>query len=260
MTLRALIVDDEPSARAGLAALLARDPTVEVVGEAASAEGAVEAIRSLRPDLVLLDIQMPQGSGFDVLATLAEDTPHPLVIFVTAHDEFSLQAFEVHALDYLLKPFSDERFWQALARAKEQKRLRQSLDLGERIRRFAEDHQLARAPGGVHQPRRRFALRSRGRIHYVDADEVDWIEAAEDYCRLHTGKRRHLMRQTMSGLEASLDPRRFRRIHRSVIVNLDRAVSLRPGARGSAVLVLQDGTELPVSKQHRRSLVEALEG
>jgi two-component system LytT family response regulator len=247
---RTLIVDDEPLARQRLRRLLEADPAVAIVGESADGLQALTDLRELRPDLVFLDVQMPGLDGFGVLQAL-DDLPLPVVIFVTAHDRYALKAFEVHALDYLLKPFDRDRFAAALERAKAQIQQGSAAALSERLREL-----LQTAPA---RPRpERLVVKSGARIYFVRVDDIDWIEAAANYVRLHVGTEDHLLRESLSALEKRLDPARFVRIHRSTIVNLDRVRELQPVFHGDYVLILSDGKELAVSRTCRDRLKEAL--
>jgi DNA-binding LytR/AlgR family response regulator len=368
--IRTLIVDDEPVARAGLRKLLADTPGTTVVGEAADGPAAVAAIRSLAPDLLLLDIQMPGMNGFDVLQAVGADTV-PAVVFVTAYDQFAVRAFEIQALDYLLKPFEDERFAAVLARVREHLRRRSEGDLTRRLASLlamyeqrtagetpaaasgrsaaasTEDAELdddaraptaddaARAPSarertasdaagrhahassGQERPaddaasrhahatsgqddaarhatsgqertagdaarrhahatsgqertagdaaRRhghvaRLLIRSAGRVSFQPVDEIDWIEAADYYARLHVGGHSHLVRETLASLEEQLDPRRFVRIHRSAIVNVARIAEVRLDWRNRHIVVLRSGKELPLSRRRREMLETAMLG
>lgn len=244
--IRVLVVDDEPLARAGLKHLLAEDPEVAVIGEASDGADAVRAITTLLPDLVLLDVQMPEMTGLDVVREVGAENM-PAVIFVTAYDEFALHAFEVDAIDYLLKPFDDDRFAQALARAK---RYLRSVDLAELRGR------LGNLIGSHYQ---RLVVKSAGKTHFIRVPDIDWIEAADYYSKIHVGGRAHLIRETMSSIEEKLDPRKFFRVHRSAIVNLDRIVEMQPFVRGDYVLILQDGTRLKLTRSRRERLEEILD-
>lgn len=260
---RVLIVDDEPLAREGIRLLLERDPEVEVVGECADGAEAVRAALEHEPDLLLLDVQMPEMDGFQVLRALPAEQL-PVVIFVTAYDHYALQAFEVHALDYLLKPFDDERFERALARAKAQVRREQIGGLSRSLAALlgayggssASGDRAAPPPAAGHLTR--LVVKSGGRIVFLDARDVDWIEAADYYVRLHSGGKTHLLRESMAALEAKLDPERFVRIHRSAIVNLDRVRELQPWFRGQHAVILKDGTRLTLSRGRRARLEELL--
>jgi two-component system, LytTR family, response regulator len=255
MTLRALIVDDEAVARRRIRRLLQREPDVTVVAEAADGRTAVQVIREQSPDVVFLDVQMPELDGFGVVAELGHHPP--TIVFVTAYDEYALRAFEVHALDYLLKPFDKTRFAAALERGKAQVRLGQSGGMEQRLMAFlrtVEDHR----PSPRQPLPERLVVKSAGRVSFVRVEELDWIEAAGNYVRLHVAKEDHLLRETLSGLEAKLDPRRFVRIHRSTIVNIDRIRQLQPAFHGDYVVQLHDGTELTLSRSCRDKLEEAL--
>jgi two-component system LytT family response regulator len=247
---RVLVVDDEPLARAGVIQLLARDPEVDVVGEAGDGRAAVAAIAALQPDLLILDVQMPELDGFEVLRSLPRDRM-PAVIFVTAYDQHALRAFEVHALDYLLKPFDDERFAEAVARAKQTLR---SAELGELSRRLVgllEERGAAPAP---ETRLTRLIVKHEGRVAFVRVEDLDWIEAADYYVKLHTKGQVHLLRESLNTLETKLDPARFFRVHRSAIVNLDRIRELQPFFKGEHILLLQDGTRLKLSRARRENL------
>ncbi|MFO0965190.1 MAG: LytTR family DNA-binding domain-containing protein [Gemmataceae bacterium] len=248
MKVRTLIVDDEPLARQRLRALLTTDADVALLGECGDGAEAVTELGRLRPDLVFLDVQMPVLDGFGVLQALGADWA-PEVIFVTAHDHYALKAFEVHALDYLLKPFDKARFASALERAKA--RIRQGAGLDERVQALLQSVQPRSGP-------ERLIVKSAGRIYFIRIDDVDWIEAAANYVRLHVGKEDHLLRESLTALEKRLDPARFARIHRSTIVNLERIRELQPVFHGDYVLILRDGTELAVSRNFRDKLRAAL--
>ncbi len=241
-SLRVLIVDDEPLARAKLEHLLADQAGVEVVGEAGEIVEARELLRAERPDLLLLDIQMPGGDGFDLLDQIPA-AERPEVVFVTAHDEHAVRAFSVRAVDYLLKPFDRDRLRAAIERGREAIRLRRPE--GEAEDRPGND---GSGPGGYIS---RFVVRGVGRILFIEADSVDWIEAAGNYVRLHHGGENHLLRETMSALEARLDPQRFARIHRSTIVHMDRVKELHHILHGDYSVLLRDGMRLTLSRSYR---------
>jgi two-component system LytT family response regulator len=249
--IRTQIVDDEPLARQRLRHLLEREADIEVAGESADGRQAVAALRHDPPDLVFLDVQMPVLDGFGVLEELGAERL-PMVIFVTAHDRYALRAFEVHALDYLLKPFDQERFRKALDRARAQLQHNQNLDVNERLLAMLADVKEAR------KPLDRLAIKSGGRVCFIRTEEIDWIEAAGNYLRLHVGRAVHLLRETMSRLESRLDSRLFPRIHRSTIVNLERIRELQPSFHGDFVVKLRDGTELTLSRGYRDKLQELL--
>ena len=232
---RTLVVDDEALARSNLTVLLRRDPDIEIIGECSSGADALAEIRSTHPDLLFLDVQMPECDGFDVLELLGRDLP-PAIIFVTAYDQYALRAFETGALDYLLKPFDNSRFHRALARAKER---------------------LARGVA-PYQPPERVVVKSAGQIVFVKVSDIDWIEAADYYACLHVGAKTHLLRRTMAELEQEFDPRMFCRIHRSAIVNLDRVHSLKLNEDGDHEVVLENGTTLRLSRTYRKALQSRL--
>jgi len=239
--IRTLIADDEPIARRGIRLLLERDPSVEIVGEAAGGIEAVDLILSLRPDLIFLDVQMVGCDGFETLKRVGP-TAVPVVIFVTAYDEYALRAFEVNAVDYLLKPYDDSRFAAALARA---------TDLVVRKRSDGADQRLTRLLDHLEgEGRDRILLKSSGEIIFLKTSEVDWIEAEGDYVKFHAAGRTHLMRGTMASLETTLDPTQFIRIHRSTIVNADRLRKLSPSFEGEYAVVLHDGTKLRLGRSY----------
>jgi two-component system LytT family response regulator len=267
--IRVLIVDDEPLARAGLKKLCEGDPDIGVIVECADGRAAVAAIEQVEPDLLLLDIQMPGMDGFEVLRAVGPDRM-PQVIFVTAYDQFALRAFEVHALDYLLKPFSDKRFFDAMARAKQAIRETARHDLGTRLLALLEAVGLKEQPGAEPIPAAtdasskarpsasRIVVRETGRVFFVSADEIDWIEAA-DYCaKLHVRDRVHVVRESMKSLAARLDPGRFFRVSRSAIVNLDRVREIQPFARGAQIVILTDGTRVTLSRTRKEALARLL--
>ena len=269
--LRVVIVDDEPPALAGLHAMLASHPDMEIVAEALGGNAAVAAIRDLRPDIAILDVQMPEIDGFAVLEEMRRTgTPLPFVIFVTAHDEFAVRAFDVHAIDYLLKPVSEERFARALARAREMIATRHNGELGQKLQALLDEHSKRQAPSSIagsrgtrdqttHSPfARRILVRVGQRDEIVSVSDIDWIRS-DDYCSvLHIAGKQHIIRETLGALEKRLDPRVFARIHRSVIVNLSRVAALRRLRVGGVNVVLRDGTQLPVSRARRAALTGIL--
>jgi two-component system LytT family response regulator len=254
MTLRVLIVDDEELARQRIRRLLAREEDVEVIAEACDGAQAVETIRALTPDLVFLDVQMPEVDGFAVLERLRPD-PAPAIVFVTAHDDYAVRAFEVHAVDYIRKPFDASRFKAAFARARE--RLAGAA-AAERARKL--DALLAQVEAHPPRSRERIMIRSDGRLYFVRIDDIDWVEAAGNYVKLHVGRDTHLMRETMAGIEKLLDPSRFLRIHRSAIVNLDRVREMQPWFSGEYTVILRDGTQLRLSRVYRDRLETWMHG
>jgi two-component system, LytTR family, response regulator len=231
-----LVVDDEPLARRNLTVLLRRDPTIGSVVECESGFDALAEIRKSQPDLVFLDVQMPECGGFDVLELLGSDLP-PTIIFVTAYDEYALRAFEAGALDYLLKPFDDARFARALSRAKEK---------------------LAYYPRSQPRAVRRLAVRNQGQVLFLGITEIDWIEAAGYYACLHVGKDTHILRRSLSDLERDLRDERFIRIHRSIIVNLERIRILELRNTGEYEVVLNSGARLRLSRRYRKQLQDRM--
>ena len=249
MSIRALIVDDEPLARQRLLRLLRDEADVEVIGEAGDGGEAVAAIRAEKPDLVFLDVQMPVLDGFGVLEALGEENL-PAVIFVTAYDRYALRAFEYNALDYLLKPFDRERFKKALERARAHLGGDKSDEEAQQLLGAAAEY---KSEGAALE---RLVIKSSGRVFFLRVEEIDWIEAAGNYVRLHVGKEGHLLRDTMGSLEARLDPKRFLRIHRSTMVNIERIQELQPLFHGDYVVILRDGTQLNLSRSYRPRLNE----
>ena len=267
--IRTLVVDDEPDARRGILALLRSDPDILIVGECRDGYEAVAAIERASPDLVFLDIQMPELDGFGVLRRVGPERM-PVVVFVTAFDLYALRAFETHALDFLLKPFSDQRFADALSQAKMRVRQERISTLGEQLAALiesrAERHPTsapATVTAGTEPPatRRyleRVMIRTAGRVSPIRVDDIDWIEADDYYAKVHVAGRSHLIRETMDALEAKLDPSRFVRVHRSAIVNVDRIQSVQPYFRQQHVIVLRDGPQLTLSRRRRAALERAL--
>lgn len=249
--IRTVIVDDEPLARAGLREFLAAERDATVVAECADGKTAIDTIQSIRPDLVVLDIGLPEASGFEVLSALPS-AEMPVVVFVTAHDRFALEAFEAHAMDYLLKPVERSRFGVAMQRARAALQYRGTAEFATRLASLITD---LRTPPPY---RERLAIRETGRTYFVRTAEVDWIEAAGNYARLYVGQARHSLRETITALERQLDPARFARLHRSVIVNLERIREVRPGARGDQIIVLHNGTQLPLSVRYRATVEQRL--
>jgi two-component system, LytTR family, response regulator len=247
MTIRAVIVDDEPLARRRVSDLLAQAEDVEVVAECANGREAIRAVEESPPDLLFLDIQMPELDGFDVLQAIGVGRV-PVVIFVTAYDRFALRAFEMHALDYLLKPFDDERFEAALRRARERIRQQQGGDLDRRLRALLEE---VRGDRGYLQ---RLVVPVGHRSVFIRTEEIDWIEAERNYIRLHVGGRAYLLRESLTRIESALDPARFCRIHRSTILNVDRIQAVESLFRGEYLVVLRDGTKLTSGRSYRRNL------
>jgi two-component system LytT family response regulator len=249
--IRTLVVDDEPIARERILSLLQQETDVEVIGQCADGVQAVSAIQQQSPDLVFLDVQMPGCDGFGVIQNIGPDRM-PTVVFVTAYDEYALRAFEVHALDYLLKPFGKDRFQETLKHARESLERRRAGDLGRRLLALVHDLKPEQ------QRLDRLVVKSGGRVFFLRTEEIDWIEAAGNYVRLHLGEESHLFRETMNGMESRLDGRRFVRIHRSRIVNTERIKELQPWFNGEYVVVLQNSTRLTLSRGYREKLQERL--
>jgi len=244
MTIRILIVDDESVARRRIRRLLAAEHDAAVIGECGDGDSAIAAIAAERPDLVFLDVQMPERDGFAVLQAIPPPAL-PAILFVTAYDRYALRAFDVHAIDFLLKPFTRERFRIAVARARE------------RLARRDRDAGLAALAASLRDRQRyltRLPVRTGSRIVLVDLATVDWLEAADNYVRLHVQTREYLVRETLSSLEAQLDPDRFARIHRSAIVQIDRIVELHPATHGDFDVLLRDGSRLTLSRRWRDRL------
>ncbi len=236
--IRTLIADDEPLARSNLSVLLRRDPQIDLLGECGSGTEAIGEIRVTHPDLLFLDVQMPECDGFDVIEMLGTELP-PAIVFVTAYDQYALRAFEAGALDYLLKPFDNARFELALGRAKQ------------RIRGMNR---------GENRPRKleRVVVKSAGEVCFVKIADIDWIEAADYYACLHVGTKSHLLRRSLSDLEQDLDPNIFCRVHRSSIVKLDRVRSLKLREDGEYELVLDNGARVRLSRRYRKQLEERM--
>lgn len=242
MTRTVIIVDDEPLARRGVRARLAAFPDIKIVAECADGETAVDSIRRIAPDIVFLDVQMPGMTGFDVLNAISAG-PLPIVIFLTAYDSYALRAFEVHALDYLLKPIDDVRFAETVNRSLRMLSLESAGSLESRLRTLL----TARQPGHYVE---RFAVKTGRRVVFVHTDQIDWIEAAGDYAGLHVGRKTHLLRETLQNLSARLDPVRFLRIHRSTIVAADRIQEMESLPNHEFRVRLADGTELRASRTY----------
>jgi len=245
--IRTLVVDDEPLARRRLLSMLAKESEIDVIGEAGNGTSAVRAISEERPDLVFLDVQMPGLDGFEVLRATSA-VHHPLVIFVTAHDEHAIRAFDVQAIDYLLKPVEETRFRESVRRAVARLRNPAQRDLAREMAQL-----LDRVSA---QPARdaRIPVKRDGRVSFVPVEEIDWVEADGDLLRLHTAKGAHVIRETMAQLEAKLPAAEFVRIHRSIIVNARRVREVQPWFKGDYVLILNDGTKLRSGRTYRQSV------
>lgn len=249
--IRTLIVDDEPLARKGIRSHLAAEPDIQVIGESANGREAVAMIREEKPDLVFLDVQMPELDGFGVIEEIGI-TQTPAVIFVTAYDAHAIRAFEFEALDYVLKPFEPGRFRKAVARARTEIERKRHGEINLRLVNLLEELR------GPLRYLTRLAIKSGGRVHFVNVSEIDWIEAADNYVRIHSGSEAYLVRETMSRLETKLDPRRFARVHRSVIVNVERVKQLNPMFKGEYEIVMQDGRRLPFGRAYRSRLQQLI--
>ena len=243
--IKTIIVDDEPLARGRLSDLLCQNPAIEVVAECADGAQAIAQINSLKPGLVFLDVQMPEIGGFEVLKSLSV-VPLPEIIFVTAHDKFALKAFEVQAVDYLLKPFDRDRFNTALQRA---------LD---RLSARRESIIPPLPSGAIKQEQHRLALKVDGKIVLLKPQEIDWIESADNYVIVHAGGAKHIVRETLNSIEGRLSPLRFARLSRSAIVNLDRIKELQPMFHGDYAVILHNGNRLTLSRNYREKLTEML--
>lgn len=263
--IRVVVVDDEPLARTGLLRLLQQEPDITVVAEGRSGPEAVHLIRAYRPDLIFLDIQMPEMDGFEVIQSL-QHNERPAIIFVAACDRYAVRAFDVHALDYLLKPYSPDRLRLAVDRARQN--LRHHNDTAQPDEMLSDMHRertptgppaTVESGGAGRRYLERIVIKSTGRIEFLKILDVDWIEAAADYVRLHARGREHIVRAKISDLEQRLDPHAFLRIHRSTIVRLDRIKELRPLFHGDFLVVLHDSTELTLSRSYRGRLAQFLD-
>lgn len=261
-TIRVLIVDDEPLARDAIRVLLEAAPDIAVIAECRDGREAVRAIREQSPDIVFLDVQMPDLDGFKVIEQVGAEQM-PVTVFVTAFDQHALRAFDAHALDYILKPFDHERFYNALQRAKSHVLRQKFYDHSHQLLALLGDlHGAPKSDAGAEEKEQppetkyfeRLVIRSGGRIIFLRVDEIDWIEADGDYMRPHAGSKSHLLRETMSDLAAKLDPEKFLRIHRSSIVNVERVKDIQPFFKGEHVLTLIDGTRLKMSRSYRDKL------
>lgn len=248
-SIKVLIVDDEPYARKRIRQLLERENGFEIVGEEGNGEDAISAINQACPDVVFLDIQMPEVDGFDVVRAV-DPRDMPYFVFVTAYDEYALKAFEVHAFDYLLKPFSHSRFHKAVQRVRAEITRRDERQKGRAL------EALLRDVGGGRPPENRLTIKSGGRIFFASSSEISWIEASGNYVVLHIGDREHLVRQTLASIHSSLDGEKFIRVHRSRIINIDYAREIRSTPSGTHCIVMKDGTVLHVSRQYYGKLAD----
>lgn len=249
--IRTLIVDDEALARERIRDMISSDSEIEIIAECVNGREAIEAIQELSPDLLFLDVEMPGIDGFGVLEALPP-ARIPTVIFVTAYDQYAVRAFEVYALDYLLKPFDQERFNKAIERAKTHISSERNEDLNKRILSALEE--IKTRP--VHLER--LVIKMNGHVFFIKAEEIDWLEAEGNYVRLHAGKESYLLRDTISALESQLDSKKFIRVHRSAIVNIDRITELQPWFHGEYRIILRQGVELTLSRTYREKLHELL--
>ena len=249
--IKALIVDDEPLARERIRDMLETDPEIEIVRECSSGQEAIEAAEQSSTDLIFLDVEMPGKDGFAVLEELGPERI-PAVVFITAYDQYAVRAFEFYALDYLLKPFDQERFEKAVRRAKAHIRNEKSENVTERILSALEE--IKSRP--VHLER--LVIKMNGHVFFVKTEDIDWLEAEGNYVRLHAGKESYLLRDTISALESQLDPKRFVRVHRSAIVNIDRIQELQPWFHGEYRIILGEGVQLTLSRSYREKLHELL--
>ena len=249
-SIRAVVVEDEPLGRDRLRRLLQDHAEIEIVKECSNGQDAVAVITKLKPDLVFMDIQLPELDGFEVLGSIASDDM-PAIIFITAHDEYAIRAFELHALDYLLKSFDRDRFGQAVRRA--------IAEIFERKHKFRERLMALLEDVGSRRKQGRLMIRSAGRIIFLRVEEIDWISSADNYASIHVGRETHVLRSTMKALEDRLDPSSFVRIHRAAIVNLDRIRELKPLFHGDYAVLLHDGTELTLARTRYEELRKLLE-
>lgn len=255
--LRVLVVDDEPLARRGVRQLLAREPDIVVVGEARDGREALRMLETLAPDLVFLDVQMPELDGFDVLRAFGA-ARMPAVVFVTAFDEFAVRAFDANAIDYLVKPLNEARFAEAVRRARERLRSAEAIAWSRRLAALLATAAPSAPIGAGASSRTRIIVPTSNGELVLDGAEIDWIEADDYYAAIHARGRRHLIRESLSSFEKRLDPAVFVRVHRSAIVNLDRVRELRTDGAGEAAVVLRDGTRVPVSRRRRERVTSAL--
>jgi two-component system, LytTR family, response regulator len=251
-TIRTIISDDEPLAREKLRILLASEAGIRIVAECRDGRQTINALQTYKPDLLLLDIQMPGADGFQVLSSIPSDNM-PLVVFTTAYDQYAIRAFEIHAVDYLLKPFDHERLHKAIERTRTEFLKTTNREMTQRILDLLAD---TRAESRVAN---RLVIKAAGRVVFLDLEEIDWVEAAANYVKLHVGKESYLLREAIGHISQRLDPDRFLRIHRSTIVNVRRIKELQPCNSGEYILVLKDGKELSCSRGYRTGLHHLIE-
>jgi two-component system LytT family response regulator len=264
--IRTLVVDDEPLAREGIMTMLMQDPEIELVGSCGDGLSAINAIRAQRPDLVFLDIQMPKRDGFEVLAELKREE-RPTVIFITAYDKYAIRAFELSAIDYLLKPFRDARFFAALARAKKEIRQSRAVELDQKVEQLLRHMQEltkgvppTAAPSGAASadPSDRVVLKTGSDIHFIRAADIIWVESQADFIKVHTTGAGQLVRETLQSLEERLDPTKFLRIHRSSLVNLEHVRKVTPALYGDYTVLMSDETKLRLSRKNRGKLKQLI--
>jgi two-component system LytT family response regulator len=266
--IRTLVVDDEPLAREGIMALLAQDPAVEVIGSCADGQTALNTIRAQRPDLVFLDVQMPKRDGFEVLAELKPEE-RPCVVFVTAYNEYAIRAFEICAVDYLLKPFRDARFAAALARAKEDIRKMRVMNMGQKVEELlGYVHAMVKtgttspnsgiSPVTGPEPTDRVVLKTGSDLNFIRTADIIWVESQADFVKVHTTGASQLVRETMQSLEQRVDAAKFLRIHRSSLVNLDHVKKVTPALYGDYTVLMSDDTKLRLSRKNRGKLKQLI--
>ena len=258
--IRTIIVDDEPLARDGIRLLISPDSQFEIIGECSNGKEAIAAIKKLRPDLVFLDVQMPEVDGFGVLKSIREEDL-PLVVFVTAFDKFAIDAFEAHALDYVLKPVNPVRFATTITRIKKRLSEKEVAQISHRLVELLNTDLSSVAALSMRSSfLNRISLKTGDKLHFVDVVEIDWIEAEDYYAKLHVGKQTHLIRETLAHLEKQLDPTKFVRIHRSTIVNIARVKELKAHFRGEYFVILENGTKLKSSRTYHEAVARILSG
>ncbi|MEW5874202.1 MAG: LytTR family DNA-binding domain-containing protein [Candidatus Zixiibacteriota bacterium] len=254
--IRSIIVDDEPLAREGIRLLLKDAPDWTVVEECANGQQALDAIRRHCPDVVFLDVQMPELSGFDVVRGIPP-ADLPVIVFITAFDRYALSAFDAHAIDYLVKPVKQSRFQETLAQVRTRMQERRLAETSDRLRTLLAEMESGTSTPAMSFPDR-FPIKTKDKIYFVHSRDIDWVEADDYYVRLHANGKSHLLRETLANMESKLDPRHFRRIHRSTIVNVARIKELHPHVQGEYVVVLHDATKLKLSRTYRDALADFL--
>lgn len=258
--IRTIIVDDEPLSRDGIKLRLVSDKSIQIVGEYGNGLDAVNAINAYHPDLVFLDIQMPEMDGFEVIKNIGID-PLPFIIFITAYDKYAIEAFEIHALDYILKPINDVRFNKSIERVKEEILNRSILSFENKVKMFLSDYSHLNTTAKENTQSNqleKIAIKSKGGYFLIDMNEINWIEAAGDYVYLHCNEKKHLHRVTMQNMEALLDSSKFQRIHRSMIVNINRVKEIKPSDHGDFNVYLCDGSKLKLSRNYKDSFLSVL--